>query len=342
MDRTRRKQQKRKEREERLRQQKHAVRSLPQEFGGEEVPEALLDEVGDPDEPDDLDDQRGFMEEERCLRDRLFAELAMNATPEELDAYTDEQWDAIRDERLLDRDELAQEMVFMALESESLEARIRLARSALKVDAHGFDAFTVLASHPADRDKSLHLLETLGKEAREGLAECEPLADEWLDPNRRPMLRVLAALADVLAEHERYADAQELYVEICRRTPTDPLGVRHAWIAELLELNECAEAARVLDQFEPRFPTDPVLPWLRALERVLARDFAGAMASLRAGRAAMPSLERSLFVEEDPADQGDDFVETDADVICGRLVAAPWKVHPEAWSWLRVACAIPR
>lgn len=337
MDRKRRKEQKRKEREERLRQQKHAVRSLPVELESEEVPDELL-EAEDEVLPD-LDGLDGLMEDERRLRDRLFAAEMENATPAELDAYTDEQWDAIRDERLLVRAELAQEMAFQAIESDSLESRLLLAKAAMRVDPHCFDACTIIGSHFGDREKSLSLIEMLAQDARENLADIEPIDDEWHDVNRRPLLRALGALSDVLAEHERFDDARAVYAELLRRCPSDPLGVRHAWIAELLERDETTEAARLLEQFEPAFPTDPVLPWLRALERVLAHDFAGAMASVREGRIRMPSLETSLFAEDEGDDE--DFVETEPEAVIGRIVEAPWRAHPEAWSWLRVACAVP-
>ena len=339
----RRKLQKKKARQERIRQEKHLRQSLPRYSPSNEADE-YDEEVDEGFAPPIIAGGPGLgFTTERLFRDlRAAIDKAGIESEEELKAFTDRfmaQYNAgLRDVSPPSAKQQAQDLAYQAMEAFGGTA-IRLAREALQLDADCVDARLLLANADARSPTELVALVRQAVEAGE-----RSLGKEFFEENRghfwgmietRPYMRARAGLAGTLRELGRTAEAIAHYEALLELNPNDNQGNRDVLLGLYFEVDDLDGARRLLDRFPDGLA---VFSWGRVLERFLAGDLEEASTARQQAhkdnRYVVDYLSEAKSLPKGPPDYYSPGQETEA-IICAVYLGRAWQRHPDAVSWLR-------
>ncbi len=343
-----RKQHKRKERERRLRREKHErlyepspekrePRNRKPEFV--DVPLARTAQEGRAATASRLDMERHLRSIDRLFRKRRVE------TIEEANALLAARRGKTIDDVLAEQppdtpDEKAQELAYRAMELDDPDVAQALARAALAIDPDCADALSVLAALPGlTVDERIANLRAAVKAGERSLGEAyfeENRGHFWGQVRSRPYMRVRRELAACLAAAKRHREAIDQFEELLGLNPGDNQGIRYELVAAYLAAGDVAGSRRVFD----RFPEEGLsfFNWARVLERFLSAVPEGARVALQKARRQNPYVERFLTGEwAIPAEQPAAYQpghESEA-VVCAMTLANAWLAHPTAIAWLR-------
>jgi len=169
------------------------------------------------------------------------------------------QWGA--EDAGLSRRERAQELVYMAWDTDDPDERRALAHAALELDQNLPGAYVVLAECESDLPHRIDLYHYALR-----LCEVELGAENmtlwvgafWGIPETRPYMRTRCGLAQTLWEAGEYQEAVAHYVELLRLDPNDHLGVRYWLVHAYLFLQE----NDALSELFAAYPDEIVPEWL--------------------------------------------------------------------------------
>jgi len=342
-------QHKRKARERRLRQQRHAAQARP--AGAGEFEPELLDDTASP-QPDneplaedaaevaDLlachDEERRQRRVARALdaqsipdeadRERAAAELA-DKTPEDLDAAFGP-----------DPVERAHDLALRAWDADEAETAAALARQALALDGSCIDARTILAVQEPRPGRCIELLTEVVDDAARALGGELFLAREKGRLGRqvraRPYLRARHARLQELVADGRTDAAIAEGRALLDLDPDDVVQARTDLCGALLERGDLQAARDVLDA--PHAGLVLSLLWARVLERFLSGEQREAASLHRTVRRVLPQVEDLILGRAVSADPEDlqawalDEIAADAYVPLARA----WRRHKAARRWL--------
>lgn len=146
----------------------------------------------------------------------------------------------------------AQELMYEAFESDSPEARVRLAKKALKISPDCADAYVLISEQASSMQEAFELLQQ-GVAAGERALGPQPFAEHaghfWGLLDTRPYMRARAGLIQCLWSFGRRTEAVEHAWDMLRLNPNDNQGLRYALASYLLELQRDDELRRLLAQF---------------------------------------------------------------------------------------------
>lgn len=146
----------------------------------------------------------------------------------------------------------AEALMQRAFEAEEGYGQWALARQATELDPNCAQAYLLLSQYEEDPQQRLVLLEqalaaaekTIGKKQFESMR-----GHFWGFHETRPYMQAKIVLAGVLWELRRFDDAIAHYTEMLDLNPNDNQGVRHVLITCLLERDQDAKAAKLLEQY---------------------------------------------------------------------------------------------
>ncbi len=348
-----RKAKKAKQRSERIRQEKHARKSIgtapgemPQfpdlfgpwsDMGGDDADwENEDDEVEDGDDSWDLEDYTS----ERVLRTmawetsrRIFADQA------ELSRFvanelTDESWRIHHGTMLVaSSQERAQELAFQARESDADDAREELAEQALAIDPDCLEAASVLANAKVSPELNQQLEDVLERYCqRPAVAAALAIQDgrAWSRVEARPVIRALMVLI-VLAIYRKNLVGELRWLDQLRSLDlAHHQDFRHRHVAALLMSLRLEDARAML--VRPRDTPDITWYWGSILERFLTGDLVGARILVEEARQWLFMDGEELLLRGDRAEYSDVRLLKDLDKA--------WAFHPAAMSWLRADCRL--
>lgn len=311
---------KKKERQERLRKDKHFWHYGPGSRDLAGLPEDI-DDGGPALPPEALEQVLGEVSSGPSLFGRL--------------------WDALRGGKRNSRQAQAQELAYDAMEAESDEAAADLARQALALDPDCTDALCVLAETAGSDDEKFRLLEhavASGERALGAAYFAANRGDFWLLLETRPYMRARCALANALRDRGRLDEAIRHYEGLLDLCPNDNLGVRYVLPGCYFLTDNVDAVRRLLGQY----PGDPsaIFAYCRVLERFLAGDLEGAaqarQEARRVNRFAEPYLIGKKRLPHRLPDYYSPGHETEA-IECAVHLAGAWAHYPKALSWLKGA-----
>jgi tetratricopeptide (TPR) repeat protein len=282
--RERKKQQKKKSRQDRLRQEKHLRQAQPSVGDG-----AAWDDDDDLNQVDSDDVITSSpLQREEMLRGLHEAIAACGIETEEelqefLATYDPQRRGGSADQR--DPNAEAQQLAYRALEQRERGLSAKLARQALQLDPDCIDALAALAyATSTSVDQFIAGLEnalTAGERA---------LGTDFFTANRghfwgvletRPYMRTRAMLAELLRQDGRLPQAIAHYEALLELNPNDNQGNRDPLLGCYLATDALDKTRRLLDQYGDDMA---VFTWGRVLERYLSGDVAGAATALRKAR----------------------------------------------------------
>lgn len=322
------KQRKKKDRQERLRREKHLRR-----YGPGIADEPLPAEAGE----DAADDAEPELElppataSERAMRrltsgSGLLGKLRSLLPGGKQDAPSRDQ---------------AQELAYDAMEASDPAEAADLARKALALDPDCTDALYTLALNAAtSRREQIECLERAVAGAERNLG-----GPRYFEENRghfwglletRPYMRVRAALADILRGEGRLTEAIAHYQALLELNPNDNQGLRDVLLGCYFLADNLEGVRRLLKQYEGEFSA--VFQYARVLERFLAGDREGAAQALKEARKENPHIEAFLLGKKKLPRRLPEYLqfghETEA-IHCAVYMGEAWKRQPKAVSWLQ-------
>ena len=232
----------------------------------------------------------------------------------------------------------AQELMYRAMESDSLDESARLSKEALALDPLNVDALLFRAEHgatdPADRLLRLRLAVEAGEAA---------LGPEFFESNcghfyglveTRPYMRARMLLARALAEAHLPKEARAHFEALLELNPNDNQANRHPLLGLLLQAGDLAAARTLSDRFDEDFAA---MEWGRVLLAWLEGDASRAEAALAFARDRNPHVQALLLHDDEPPPdlpghhQVGDLTEA---WYAATEIGPAWDSHPAALSWL--------
>jgi tetratricopeptide (TPR) repeat protein len=196
----------------------------------------------------------------------------------------------------LDPKAQAQELAYQAMEHPDHAESARLARAALRLDPECVDALATLAGLTVHSDGDLiaRLEEVVATGARALGADffAENRGRFWGILPTRPYMRTRAALADLLRQTGRLAEAIGNYEALLDLNPNDNQGNRDPLLGCYLAAGNLEGARRLLQDYAKAGWA--VFAWGRVLERHLAGDLVGAASALEEARTKNRHVEAFL------------------------------------------------
>jgi tetratricopeptide (TPR) repeat protein len=316
----RRKEQKTKERKERLRREKHE-----QKFGQEAAAQPAFS---------------AHTSEKSLRKLHSIIEGKNFASAEELNQHLQSLVGTVLDEEPEDDPKSrAQDLAYQAMEQYSPREALRFARAALKLHPDCIDALRIQAT--SGQNRPVLVIDALRQVAQKGE---EALGSEFFQENRgrfwgmletRPFMRTLWDLAQALTDCGRDLESIQTLERMLELNPNDNQGIRYPLIGLLLANVQLEKAARLLE----RYPEDSaVILWAQVLERFLVNDGTGALRALDEARNCNPYAEDYLSGRRKlPRHLPDTyrFGEDSEGVICAHELEPALRRHPQWQVWLR-------
>jgi tetratricopeptide (TPR) repeat protein len=261
--------------------------------------------------------------------------------PETLHFVMEKTLREVTDKSKGDAEEQAQDLVYQALEADSLEEHLALLLNALKIDPHNVDAALMLLDTVGlDGEERIEALagivetgaKKLGKKAFRKLAP-----DFWGFLETRPYMRAREQLAMCLFFDGRLEDAIREFQEMLMLNEKDNQGVRFYLLVSLLAMGKLGEARAVLIRYPEDCKWNVVFSWGLLLERLISGDDEGTAKALADARKQNPHLEIYLkgqrkVPKKSPETYSPGSKEEALCFIEPLLMA--WRKHPEALKWL--------
>lgn len=347
--RDRQRQKKKKDRQERLRQEKrvqHQQPSLPRPKEGDDAGFVVQEPAGPypPVMPSRFNMERTQHDLARAIEERgIQSDEELHQFLEEYNRGQGPRW-IPGDPGRADVGSKAQELAYQAMEAQDLEESARLARAALYLDPECVDALATLAGVTAGSNTEL----IAGLQEAVALGE-RALGAEFFEANRgrfwgivqtRPYMRTRTHLAELLRLAGRLPEAIAHYEAMLELNPNDNPGNRDPLLGCYLAAGNLEGARRLFEKYGASGMA--VFTWGRVLERYLSGDLAGAAAALTKARAANAHVEPYLTgARPMPAERPDYYQPgkaSEAIRVVDFLLAA-WRRHPAALHWLRTGKA---
>ena len=238
--------------------------------------------------------------------------------------------------------EAAQKMMYEAWDAQDSDARIALAKRALKLSPDCADAYVLLAEENAPSKEEARALYQKGMEAGEralgGDFFRENVGRFWGMIESRPYMRAREGLARMLFRLNRKEEAFAHWRELLRLNPNDNQGIRFVLSAELANEQRWKELAELMDS---SYPDDATAEWLYAkalLRFVQAGDAPPARQALRRAIAQNRYVPAYLTGEKSfPNQQPESLTLGGEDEGCATadLLLKAWRQTPKALDWLR-------
>lgn len=255
MAQSRKSQQTRKARAERIRREKH----------GEQKP-------AEPRRASSFDGERRLLAAAR-LQDELGTRAATGDAREEAQELAFQALEADPPE---EAKELAQRA--LALDTDCLDALHALASAE--------------ATTPEERAERLKALLPQAEARLKAQTRPESLGHGWNQVELRPCLRLFMACGAALEHLGRFGEAAPLFERLLECNLDDPQGARFYLVRCYLMSHKLKELQRLLQRFET--DPSPVLAWAAVLERIQSRSLLGAAKLLPKAREANPIVEEFL------------------------------------------------
>ena len=234
----------------------------------------------------------------------------------------------------------AQDIAYQAMEASDAQTAVKLAMQAVDLDPNCVDALIILAQagsrSPDDLIENMRMAVDVGERA---------LGDDYFEEHRghfwglletRPYMRARQELADLLREAGRTDEAVEHYEQMLDLNPNDNQGLRDLLLACYLLGRNLAGAERLFQQFDG--DASATFQWARVLEKHLADDGDGAVATLRSARKDNPFVEDYLTGKKRPPRNLPGYYspgeESEAQYVAINLRPV-WKKHGSAVAWLK-------
>lgn len=234
----------------------------------------------------------------------------------------------------------AQDLAFLAMETEEPEESLRLAEEALQLDPECLDALVVKIS------LTTYSPIEMAKRVKEVIARTEQkFGQEYFDENKghfwglvetRPYMRALAFLVSVLRMGGEIDEAICQAEKMLELNPDDNQGIRSTLLGMYLETGNLVAARRLIKEYPDDYLA--VFLWGRILERYLSGDLKEAKEAFKRAEARNPYVFDYLTGKKEPERKVVDYYspgdEREA-ILCLYEIGPAWKKHPEAIEWLK-------
>lgn len=145
----------------------------------------------------------------------------------------------------------AQELVYQAFDKDDFDARVDMAKEAIRISPDCADAYVLLAEHSDDLGEQISLYERAvaagERSLRGGLRQYE--GHFWLALETRPYMRARLGLALALWREGRREEAVEHLQTLLRLNPGDNQGARWVLVNYLAELGRDRDMETLLDAY---------------------------------------------------------------------------------------------
>jgi tetratricopeptide (TPR) repeat protein len=236
----------------------------------------------------------------------------------------------------------AQDLAYEAMEAQTPERALQLARRALELNPRCVDALLIIAR--STRQSPEALIESVRAAVNAGE---EDLGSDFFDDNRgyfwgiletRPYMRARAFLAELLAEAGKVSEALAHLEAMLQLNPNDNQGMRYVLLGHYLALDRLDEAQRLLKQYDG--DGSAMFAWGRVLERFLAEDQPGASAALQEARQLNRFAEDYLKGSKHVPRRLPEYYgigDENEGVVCAVELGKAWGKHPSAVNWLKTS-----
>ncbi len=234
--------------------------------------------------------------------------------------------------------EAAQELAFRAMEEESDQKALELARKALALDPDCIDARAVVIQTTIQGpDEQIEAYRKLLAEARSKMGK------EFFEENRghfwgvvetRPFMRALESLAVLLVSRERIGESVAVMEEMIDLNPDDNQGIRDILLGLYLGEGDILKAGMLLDRYHE--DDLAVFSWGRAIERFLSGDMEGANKALADAFKANPHVVAIMAGIEEMSDGYEGYSPGDLNEARHCLLALErvWEKQPDVIPWI--------
>lgn len=238
-------------------------------------------------------------------------------------------------------EERAQDLVYDAMEASTWERRLRLVRQALELDPENVDALLMVAEAAdlkgEERIEALRGVVAAGAKRLGKKAFKELVPHFWGFIETRPYMRARERLASALREAGRLDEAAAEYAGMLALNENDNQGVRYELLPVLLTQGRLEEARALMERHKDDCEWSVVFAWGRVLERLMAKDEAGAEKALTVARKQNAHMEAFLkghrkLPKNLPGSYSPGSKE-EAQCYADVLLLA-WRAHPEQLAWL--------
>jgi tetratricopeptide (TPR) repeat protein len=233
----------------------------------------------------------------------------------------------------------AQELAYDAMEAETDDRALDLAKRALAIDPDCVDALATINEITAENPKNA--IAGLKKAVEAGERS---LGSEFFKQNKgyfwglietRPYMRARMDLAELERSLGHGRQAMGHYEALLELNPNDNQGVRYPLLGCYLAHGELIRAAKLLETYKDDGMA--VFVWGRVLERFLAGDRKAAVRELKHARGGNPFVELFFSAQMSAPDQMSDTYtlgSKEEALICFDYLGAAWAKNREAMFWL--------
>ncbi|HEX4086293.1 MAG TPA: hypothetical protein VHY22_15355 [Chthoniobacteraceae bacterium] len=184
--------------------------------------------------------------------------------------------------------DLAQQLVYDAMDADTPERMAALISQALKLDPENVDALLIMATmadfEGEQRIDFLRMIVERGAKRLGKKAFKELVPHFWGFLETRPYMRARQELAEELRAAGRFEEAPVEYAEMLALNENENQGVRYHPLPCLLALNRLEDARSLMKRYADDIKWNTVFAWCHVLERVLSADEPGAKKALAATR----------------------------------------------------------
>jgi len=281
--------------------------------------------------------ERLMRDTQRCYEDEDFSSE---------EDFRDKMHDFIDDNGPSDRlvllkefpEELAQELAYLAFESEDQKIADELTAKALTIDPDCVDALAIRAF--LDSEDAAQLIEALEHAATCGenrLGEeffAEYMGDFWPLVDARPYMRAIKQLAEVLWTVGRRFDAVEHYVNLLDLDPADHMGNSVLLLGCYLAMGEVQRSWDLLEEYDD---DSALFHWSWVLVFLMSDDETASEDALKGAMDVNPYVAPHLLGMAEPA-EGNPAVVTigspEEAQVCLQILGEAWEHNPMAQIWL--------
>lgn len=237
----------------------------------------------------------------------------------------------------------AQKLVKLAGKTDDCGREVELALQALQLSPDCADAYMILAQHTFHAHDALPFFSEARRAAGKVLGKQafrKHSGRFWARTETRTYMRASGGLAECYWITGCRGDAVELWREMLKLNSRDDQGVRYPFVAGLLEMQESAEASRLLQEFP-----EPTTIWnyhLALLAFQTAGDTPETWTLLQRARKSNKHVIPYLLKDESPPVELPDTIKPGSKAEAALYLtdaAAAWKQTEGAITWLRKATA---
>ena len=266
-------------------------------------------------------------------------------TPEDLKRYMEnfvgrKKIDDVIAGEKLNREDMAQEIAFQAMEADNPKEMVTLTSKALLLDPDCTDALVIKAI-----SSSYTRTEAIEKIKHAVLVAEKRLGTKYFEENRghfwglvktRPYMRARARLMDLYHQEGKLSDAIREAEEMLDLNPNDNQGIRDNLLVLYLQTGNLEGARRLQKQYENSISA--IYLWGHALERFLSGNIKEAEKSLQEAQKRNPHVIDYLLGKKRPPKKLPEYYSfgdvTEA-IFCRDLLQKAWNVKPDAIEWLK-------